>query len=156
MRKACCTIFLVSLLSSSLPPMVGALAVASAARECCVVCAALGLLGAAAAYECCGCGGTRECCGGPRCCSGWEAGLRLLLSSYWCKAESAWLTQDSDVHESAVVNRTHLWVACCPRGCCRTSLVVRGPHQCINAIARSLRAIHPWQQTNQRVQNRNG
>ena len=39
------------------------------------------LVGAAAAYECCGCGGTRECCGGPRCCRAGRPGLRLLLSS---------------------------------------------------------------------------
>ena len=39
---------------------------------------------------------------------GWEAGLRLLLSSYWCKAESAWLAQDSDVHKSADIYQARL------------------------------------------------
>ena len=56
---------------------------------------------------------------------GWEAGLRLLLSSYWCKAESAWLAQDSDVHNSAAVYQEALMGSVLPSRLLRsTSLVV--------------------------------
>jgi len=75
---------------------------------------------------------------------GWEPGLRLLLSSYWCKAESAWLAQDSDVHNSAGVDQDALMSSVLPsRLLPHLASFCERPHQCINAIARSLRAIHP-------------